>query len=100
MDLTVYYEKIREAKSKIKDEFVVATSMATPDGGRAGVCSEVPRAVAARMIVDGLIRTATAAEEKAYREAQAKAKKMADDLAASAKVTFNVISQTATVEKE
>jgi hypothetical protein len=99
MDLTGYYEKIREAKAKITDEFAVVVSNQTSDGGKAGLCTEVPRAVAARMVVDGVARQASAAEQKAFRDTQAKAKKQADEIAAAAKVTFQVQAQTGTVQK-
>jgi hypothetical protein len=53
MDLLGYYEKIRRIEAVIDAVFAVVTSRATPDGGRAGVKTELPRAVAARLIADG-----------------------------------------------
>ena len=100
MDLTMYYEKIREVRAKIKAEFVVAVSLETPDGGKAGIFTEVPRAIAAKMFVDGQARAATAAEERDFHEAQAKAKLAADQAAAAARMTFNVVAQSAVAEKE
>src|ERR1035438_2217662 len=99
MDLTIYYQKVREEQAKISEEHVIVVSKDTPDGGKAGVCTEVPRALAARMFVDGMARPASVTETEAFRETQAKAKKVADDLAASARVTFNVVSQSGTVQK-
>ena len=90
MDLTIYYQKVREAQAKLTEDYVVVISKETPDGGKPGVCTEVPRAVAARMFVDGLAEKASVTQAEAFRETQAKAKKEADDLAASSKVTFNV----------
>ena len=52
MDLRAYYQKIRQLEAEIREESVVITSLATPDGGRAGIRTEVPRSVAARMIAD------------------------------------------------
>jgi hypothetical protein len=78
MDLLAYYEKIRKMEAAIDTVFAVVSSRATPDGGRAGVKTELPRAVAARLIVDGkadladpedAARFRTEAEEK-WREAQ------------------------------
>ena len=53
MDLRAYYQKIREVTEKIEGDHVVIISLETPDGGRAGVRTEVQRGVAARMIVEG-----------------------------------------------
>jgi hypothetical protein len=99
MDLTVYYEKIRDTKDNIFEDFPVVVSLPTSDGGKSGVCSEVSRAVAAKMLVDGLARPASREEELLFRETQASAKKAADDLAAAARVTFTVMSQPAPAEK-
>ena len=73
MDLRAYYEKIRKIEALIEAVFAVVTSRATLDGGRAGVMSELLRAVAARLIADGKADLATA-EETAQYQAQAEAK--------------------------
>ena len=52
MDLRAYYQTIRRIEGEIREESVVIVSAATPDGGRAGVLTEVPRAVAARLVVE------------------------------------------------
>jgi hypothetical protein len=43
-------------------------------------------------LVDGRARLATAEEAKAFREKQAEAKRMADDLAAASRVQLTVLS--------
>jgi len=73
MDLRAYYERIRTVEALIDTMFAVVTSRATPDGGRAGVKTELPRAAAARLIADGKADLATA-EETAQYQAQAEAK--------------------------
>jgi hypothetical protein len=73
MDLLAYYEKIRKIEALIEAAFVVVTSRATPDGGRAGVKTELPRAVAARLIADGKADLANP-EETAQFQAEAEAK--------------------------
>ena len=91
MDLTIYYQKIRNEQSKLTEEFPVIVSVEQQDGGKAGVMTEVPRAVAARMIVDGVAKAASADEAKAFRKAKAEAKKAADDAAAAARLQFSVV---------
>ena len=73
MDLLGYYEKIRKVEALIETVYAVITSRATPDGGRAGTKAELPRAVAARLIVDGKADLASA-EETAQFRADAEAK--------------------------
>ena len=78
MDLQMYYQKIREIEDKIADEFPLMVSVETPDGGKGGTKTEVPRRLAAKLMVDGQARPATKEELKAYREALAEAKRLAE----------------------
>lgn len=68
MDLKAYYRKIRQAENELPQGDQLMVSLPTPDGGKAGVVSEVPREIASRMIVESKARRATAEETKAYRE--------------------------------
>lgn len=52
MDLGEYYRKIRETEREIAEPFVTVVSRKTSDGGRRGRKTVVPRAVAAKMIVE------------------------------------------------
>ena len=47
MDLRAYYRKLREVEASISEEHVVLVSLATPEGGKPGVRTEAPRAIAA-----------------------------------------------------
>ena len=94
MDLQVYYQKIREMENKIADEFPLVASMETADGGKVGTKTEVPRRLAAKMLVEGTARLATKEEAKAHREALAEAKRAADRAAAAARVQLTVVSAT------
>ncbi len=92
MDLQIYYKKIRETEASLKDPSLVVVSLDTPDGGRGGVRTEVPRRIAARMIVEGAVRPATADEAREFYEQNAEAKRQADQLAAASRMQFTVIS--------
>ena len=78
MDLLAYYEKIRKIEALIETVFAVVTSRTTPDGGQAGVKTELPRALAARLIAEGKADLANpeeaaqfqAATETKWKEAQ------------------------------
>jgi hypothetical protein len=66
MDLRNYFQKIKEIESTIVELFTLVVSLETGDGGKAGTPTEVSRALAAKMIVEGLVRLADAAEKNAY----------------------------------
>jgi hypothetical protein len=91
MDLKNYYQKIRDVEAGIAETDAVLVSLETPDGGRPGVRTEVPRRIAAQMTVDGRARLASAAEAKEFRDQAAEAKRDADALAEAAKVQFTVV---------
>ena len=92
MDLQVYYKKIRDAEDSLKDPSVVVVSLETPDGGRPGVRTEVTRRIAATMIVEGGARLATPEEAHEFQEQKAESKRQADQLAATSRMQFTVIS--------
>ena len=91
MDLKRYYEKIREVEAKIADEFPVVVSREMADGGKEGTHTEVARRLAARMIVEGLARLASATERDAFRALQAEACLLAEQVAAASKVQLAVL---------
>ena len=65
MDLRAYYQKIRKVEAEIKDPVVTIVSLETPEGGKAGTKTEVPRGLAARMIVEGRAELAPTPGRKA-----------------------------------
>ncbi len=91
MDLRLYYQKIRDTQANIADPFPVVESCETPDGGPAGRLTEVTRALAARLIVEGVARLATEADTSAFREARAQAKRAADEAMEAAKVQMTFL---------
>jgi hypothetical protein len=52
MDLRVYYRKLRKIEAEIPEPYVVVVSRETPDGGKPGVKTDVPRSLAAKLIVE------------------------------------------------
>jgi len=70
VDLKAYYRKIREVAKSLAGEYQLIVSLATPDGGKAGVITEVASAVASRLIVEAKARKATDEEAKKFREEQ------------------------------
>src|ERR1035438_6522235 len=91
MDLRAYYQKIRETEAGMTSKNVVLVSLATPDGGKPGVVTEVPTPIGARMVVEGSARQATEAEASTFRERQSSAKQAADDILAASKVQVVIV---------
>lgn len=92
MDLKLYYQKIREVEAKIADAFPIVVSQETADGGKEGAKTEVPRRIAAKMIVEGLVHLAKQEEAKAFRALQLEAIRVAEQVAAAAKVQLAVLT--------
>jgi len=92
MDLKAYYQKIRELERSFKNTFPVVVSRETADGGVAGVKTEVPVHIAARMIVEGRATLASEKQTKEFLDQKMEAKKMADQLQASTRMQVSVVS--------
>ena len=93
MDLRGYYRRIRELESSIEDEFPVVRSLATDDGGKAGQLTEVPRAVAARMINDGAAELVDAQEAKEFRLRAAEAHQREEKRRRAEQIQFTILSE-------
>jgi hypothetical protein len=91
MDLRAYYRKVREVESQLEGEHIVLVSEATPEGGREGVFTEAPRAVAAKLISEGRARAATKEEAKTFFEERRRAKEAFDQDEAAKRVQVMVI---------
>ena len=78
MDLKSYYAKIRETEQLLDGEHVIVVSLATSEGGRAGLHTEVPRFIAAKLITEGRARAASEQETIAFHEKQREAKERYD----------------------
>jgi len=83
---------LRKIEQEIADVHVVVVSHETPDGGRAGQLTEVPRGVAARLILEGFAHLATAEESAKFRSDARKALDEAQQRQLAEKVQVNVIS--------
>ena len=62
MDLRAYFQKIRNIEAEIAEPYVVVVSRETPDGGKPGVKTDVPRGLAAKLIVEDQATLASAEE--------------------------------------
>ena len=94
MDLKVYYRKIREAEASIAEPDVVMVSFETPDGGRAGKMTEVSRAAAAKLIVEGRARLATEEERARFVAETQAAREEAKRRESASRIRVAVIPET------
>ena len=94
MDLKAFYQRIRQTEQSITDEFPFIRSLPTEDGGKAGRLVEVPRSLAARMIVEGTAELATAKECAAARTRVQDERKQEESRRRAAQVQFTVLSDT------
>ena len=68
MDLRTWYKKLRDAEATLAGEHFVIVSLATSEGGKPDVRTEVPRAIAARLIAEVRARVATEEEAREFHE--------------------------------
>ncbi len=93
MDLKAYYRKVRKIEEQIQEPDVVVVSCETPDGGKAGVVSEVSRRLAAKLVVEGRARVASEEAAAAYRAEMKAAYQRAQEKEAASQVRIAVISE-------
>jgi hypothetical protein len=95
MDLRAFYSKVRETEASLPSPQVVVVSLATPDGGKPGVLTEVPTPIAARMIVEGSARRATDADAASFHEQHETARQAAEHAAQVSKLQVVVVPASA-----
>ena len=93
MDLKGYYRKIRDAEARLGEEFPILRSLATEEGGRAGRLVEVTRAVAARMIVDGIAELAGTDEAAEFRAGVEKAREKEQERRRAEQIQFTILAE-------
>src|SRR5580693_4823694 len=91
MDLRSYYKKLREAEATLTGEHVLMVSLETSEGGKAGVRTETPRAIAAKLIAEERARVATEEEEREFHEANREARAAHEEAEAAKRVQVMVI---------
>ncbi len=92
MNLRSYYQKIRDVETKLEHAVVVLVSRETADGGRAGILTEVPRPLAAKMIVDGRAHQASAEEAETFHEQKREAQAIAEQIDAAKRMHVTVVA--------
>lgn len=91
MDVKTYYQRIREMEATIATPYTVVMSLPTEDGGKRGVLVEVPRHLAAKMIVEGSAEIAPEQQAAQFLQAQLAACKAAGEAAVAAKLEVTML---------
>ena len=92
MDLRIYFQKLKQVEEAITEIYTVIVSNETSDGGKPGVFTEVLRASAAKLVVEGKARLASKEEADDFRFQNGVAKDEADRSALASRVQLNVVS--------
>jgi hypothetical protein len=92
VDIKQYFRKIREIEGSLTEPYPVVFSLETSDGGKAGLACEVPRAVAAKMIVERRAALASVEEKELFFQQQEAAKKVAEKAELARRVQVAIIA--------
>jgi hypothetical protein len=92
MNLRAYFQKIRVAEASIEEDAVLTISLPTDDGGLEGIRSEVTRALAAKLIVEGKVRLATPEEAEAHYASQAERRRQIAESDAANRLQVAILS--------
>lgn len=92
MNLQGYYQRLRDIENSLTGEHVVVVSLATPDGGKAGVRTEVTRTIAAKLIAEGRAAAATAEVAEEFRREARETRARTEQALLSERMQVTVIS--------
>lgn len=93
MDLRQYFRKIRDVEASLSEPFPIVISLETADGGKAGTICEVPRSIAAKMIVEGRAVLADDTERERYRQHQLDAKGASERADLAQRLHLSLVSE-------
>jgi hypothetical protein len=91
MDLRSYYKKVRDEEAALTGDHIVIVSLETSEGGKPGVLTEAPRAIAARLIAEERARVATEEEAREFHEANREGRTAHEETEAAKRVQVMVI---------
>lgn len=92
MDLKNYYRELAEQVAAIESKDVYVMSLATPDGGKAGVMTQVPKRVAGQLMVERRARLASEVEIAEFEAAQEESRQAAAAAMYASRIHVQVMS--------
>ena len=93
MDIRIYFQKVKAVEDGIDGMHAVIRSLETPEGGKAGVLTEVGRNLAARQVVEGRAVLASADEAQQFHQDAVEARAAFEKMQAAKMVQVTVISE-------
>jgi coenzyme F420-reducing hydrogenase alpha subunit len=93
MDLRQYFRKLEELEAAMAEAYQVVVSLQTSDGGKAGLVSEVSRANAAKMIVEGRAVLATEEQKAEFIAQQQAARESAQQVEMARRLQVAILSE-------
>ena len=91
MDVRQYYKKLHELEATMPEANAVVVSFETPDGGKAGVLTEVPRRNACQLMLEGRAEVASQAQAEEFRRDEAAKRQEFKKIQAAGKVQFQLV---------
>ena len=92
MDVKQYFRKMREIEESLTESYPVVVSLETSDGGKAGTLCEVPRLVAAKMILERRAALASVEQKELFCQQQETAKRVAEKEELARRVQVAIIA--------
>jgi hypothetical protein len=92
VDVRQYFRKMREIEDSLGEPYPIVVSLETPDGGKAGIVCEVPRSVAAKMILERRATLASTEQKELFFQQQEAAKKAAEKAELARRVQVAIIA--------
>jgi len=93
VDLRQYFRKLEQIEAAMIEAYQVVVSLETADGGKPGLISEVSRANAAKLLVEGRAVLATEEQKEQFASAQQAAKEAAEQLEMARRLQVAILSE-------
>lgn len=93
MDLKRYYQELRQKEAEIEGTDIYVVSLDTPDGGKAGVVTQVPKRIGCKLIVEGRARLATAEEVEKFEREEAEKRAEFQNAEFARKIQVQVVAE-------
>ncbi|GIU73352.1 MAG: hypothetical protein KatS3mg004_0439 [Bryobacteraceae bacterium] len=93
MDLKRYYQELRKKEAEIEGKDIYVVSLDTPDGGKAGVITQVPKTIGCKLIVEGRARLATPEEVEQFEKEEAEKRAEFQNQEFARKIQVQVVAE-------
>jgi hypothetical protein len=92
MDLKKYYAELQEKEASLEGKDLYVVSLATSDGGKAGIFTQVAKRLGCQLMVEGKARLASKEEVEAYENEQAEARASIESQAFASRIQVQLVT--------